>query len=289
MGKKPSNNPSKKQLETSGFTEPIPVPQEKPDIDFIQPPSMEQRKYGGKVCLIVPSYNGAFLGKNLPALMTLHDLGVVQTVIGGMSLICRARSWIATQLHPMFEQLIWVDSDILFTAEQVIALIEEPGDIVAGIYPKRAMNQGWAVTPIEETQIDYDHRPEPEPRDPKLGGYVRECGGVGFGFVRTASRIFPHIKAHHDLPTSPDGITPFFLPAINQEGKYIGEDYAFCLRAIQSGIRVWARGDIRVKHVGELEFDETTAGAPDPFCTHAWRGGKCVYCKWAPPPAMNFS
>jgi hypothetical protein len=258
-------------------------------VESENPKPLSERKYGGKIVLVIPSYASTVLGQNLPALTKLHDLGVALSCVGGQSLICRLRSWIATQFSEQFEQIVWVDSDIIFTAEDVIELIEEPGEIVSGLYPKRAMDQGWACTPVEDANFESSLDRTPPPDRVGLKGYVHECAGVGFGFVRTSSAIFPRIAEVNQLLKSPDGVTPFFLPALNMEGKYIGEDYAFCMRALAAGYRVWVRGDIIVTHRGEMDFTAETAGAPNPFCSHAWRASKCVYCGWQPPPAMGFS
>jgi hypothetical protein len=168
--------------------------------------------------------------------------------------IDRTRSEMATAvLDEGFDEVMWIDSDIVFEADDVARLRSHELPIAAGVYAKRGTG-GLAL----HLEADCHELRVGE------GGGLTTIRYVGFGFVLIRRQVFADVATTFALPScntkfgSP--VTPYFLPMVIEDAQaaggywYLGEDYAFCERARRAGHAVVVDSTIRLGHVGSYVY-----------------------------------
>lgn len=170
----------------------------------------------------------------------------------GDSLVSRSRNTITAHfLKSDCTDLLFIDTDIGFTPEQVHRLCQHDVDIVAGFYPKKGEGPvQWVCNGFET----------PSPIQPDG---LQKLRYMGTGFMRIRRRVFdqmigryPEIEfiadetkeKHHDfwgvgVYTYKDG-----------SKRYLSEDWMFCQRALDMGFDVFGDTQIMLRHVGKLTF-----------------------------------
>lgn len=202
-----------------------------------------------------------YVGHIVPAceqgLRELEARGYTVWRLPGHSDIARGRSMIATSaLHEGFDELLWVDSDMAFTADAAERLRAHDVTVVGAVYPQKG-RRGLCMNPLEL------------PSTLTFGptGGLAEVAHIGTGFLLTRRAAYEDVQRHHDLPRCGDdtpGIIPFFHSIVDgskETGfRYLSEDYSFCERARAAGHKVFADTSVRVGHVGSYEYLWEDAG-----------------------------
>lgn len=178
------------------------------------------------------------------AIPALDRAGIVHSLVAeiGCPYISCAR---AILLRKAFEAdtdaIVFLDHDVSFRPEDLVKLIEAPGDVVAGTYRFKKVEEEYmgALVDVE------DHRP-----------IVREDGcikadRVPAGFlkitrtaVETFKRCFPRL-----VFKDRDGCESVDL--FNHgahDGLWYGEDYAFCRNWVSIGGEIWLVPDLNIDH-----------------------------------------
>ena len=200
------------------------------------------------------------------SLLVLQQRGYPVRRIRGYAAIDQGRSQIATDaLAEGFEELLWVDSDVAFDANDVDKLRGHGLPITCGIYPKKGPRQLAAAMWPETKQLVFGQ-----------GGGLVDIRYAGFGFVHTRREVYAKIA--ESLPVCnlqfKRPIVPYFLPFLHEEQAdpsslsppaspliwYLGEDYAFCERALQAGFKIMADTTIRLWHIGSYPYGWEDAG-----------------------------
>jgi hypothetical protein len=191
------------------------------------------------------------------ALRELERRGYPVWRVRGYSAIDGARNQMASDaLAQGFDELMWIDSDVVFDPDDVDKLRRHDLPLVCGIYPKKSRRQ-FACSFLPETrQVSFGIK----------GGAI-EILYCGFGFTLTRRVVYETMQRQLHLPVcnqhfqSP--LVPYFGPLVAGEGEqawYLGEDYSFCERARRCGFRVMADTTIRLWHVGSYRFGWEDAG-----------------------------
>jgi hypothetical protein len=150
-----------------------------------------------------------------------------------------------------FEELMWIDSDIGFSADDIDRLRAHDHSIMCGIYPKRSLAELACHAKPGTTEIMFG----------EMGGVI-ELLYMGMGFSLIRREAFEAVQKTEALPTcetgSGVGFVPYFLPMVTQRenGKhwYLAEDFAFCERARRAGHAVFADTRIRLHHIGRYGY-----------------------------------
>lgn len=160
-----------------------------------------------------------------------------------------------------FDELMWIDSDIAFDAEDVARLRSSGHALIGGVYAKKGQ-PGFALHPAPgTTELVLGER-----GGPSLVKYV------GAGFLLTHRRVYADIERHYALPRC-NGfavpLVPYFLPMVIPEPTsgghwYLGEDYSFCERARQAGHPTHVETSIRLGHLGRYAYAWEDAGTTVP-------------------------
>jgi GT2 family glycosyltransferase len=136
-----------------------------------------------------------------------------------------------------YDKLMWIDSDIAFTPEDVLKLYRSDKEIISGCYllasgevvayPKML----YPAYGIDEIQ--------------KMSG-IQEVEGVGFGFLCISQGIFEQMTR------------PWFQQVMMEKEDtetgevftfpLLGEDLSWCERARRLGYKIWLDTDVKVIH-----------------------------------------
>jgi hypothetical protein len=210
----------------------------------------------------------------LMAAGTADGITITVELLGNDSLITRARNTlVATVLdNPDVTHLMFIDSDIGFSADQVGRMLRFDQDVVAGMYPLKIIHYDQAVMyrvaggePLETAQIRYVGAPHsPKEREERDGFITAEYAGTGFMLIKREAlermqAAYPETRytAAHNTGKPNPSINQYALfdCMIDPEtGEYLSEDYTFCKRWRAIGGDVWLDTQSRLSHIGPKEF-----------------------------------
>jgi len=182
------------------------------------------------------NYRDEFVESLLKTLTSDIQIGVQKALSG--PLISRARNLLAENFltSPVFTHMLFVDCDMVWDPDHVKKLIEADKPIVSGLYYGLNRETGEKFPTALMRWDDGSYRPLHRP--PKG---LKKVDGVGMGLTLIKREVLEALK--------PDAKTlwPFAETVI--DGRALGEDLTFCLRAKQEGFDTWVHGDARVGHV----------------------------------------
>jgi hypothetical protein len=240
-----------------------------------------------------PMYGGQCAGMftrsiaDLSALCTHYGIQVRFYFLFNESLITRARNYCADEfMRSGDSHMIFIDSDIGFNANDVIALLalqdpEDPEneyDVIAGPYPKKciswekikmAVDKGFAdenPQNLEKFVGDYVFNPAGGATEILLGQPV-EVLEAGTGFMMFRRRTFEkfaeaypqqlyrpdHVRTEH-FDGSREIMAYFDTPIDPESKRYLSEDYMFCQWSRRAGMKVWLCPWMQLQHVGMYVF-----------------------------------
>jgi len=202
---------------------------------------------------------------NLQRLLSSLDISFEWGFIGNESLIPRARNALVKMFLDRDEtHLLFIDSDIVFNPEDVISMLREDVDVIAGVYPKKGIN--WAgIENAVKKNIPLQFLPH-------YGNYffteaVREndltridmpveVTQIGTGFMLIKREVFTRLT--RITPTYKDengNLTyEFFSSQISENGYLLSEDYYFCNKFISIGGKIYAAPWVPLGHTGTHTF-----------------------------------
>jgi hypothetical protein len=203
------------------------------------------------------------------ALRELERRGYDVWRVPGFAAIDQARNQLATDaLAAGFDETMWIDSDIKFHPDDVTKLRAHELPISCAIYPKKGVRE-LAVHVLPGTEMVVFGQD---------GGLLEiKYAGTGFLLIRRAAYLA--IKEKLSLPECNRRfgrpMIPFFMPLIVPDELspwYLAEDFAFCERARQAGLKVMADSSIRLGHIGTHAFTWEDAGdSPKRFQSYRYR------------------
>jgi hypothetical protein len=254
-----------------------------------------QKLRHNKLFIATPMYGGMCAGmftrsmNDLTALCTRHDIPVQFYYLFNESLITRARNYCCDEfMRSDAQHLMFVDSDIGFDAKDVLALMalqaeDEKYDIIGGPYPKktiswekvkRAVDKGLAdedPSVLERFVGDYVFNPKTDQAQIPLD-QPTEVLEIGTGFMMISKRAMTKFRdAYPQYMYRPDHVRTehfdgsreimmYFQAEIEPTTKrYLSEDYWFCQRAHDIGLKTWICPWMSLQHVGTYIFGGSLA------------------------------
>lgn len=205
----------------------------------------------------IPTYNGYIHHTTLGGVAQAahfcggQKIGFTVQIIPHDAFVGRARNMLARLfLQSNFHELLFVDADIGFDIEGVIALCKAKPDIVMGLYrmkedgPNESMKLKFPAL-LEDPLI----RHASDPRLLKI-----QYGPAGFMRVRRS--VFEKMieKWPDDWYEDAHGKMHDFFPAGRIGNAFWGEDISFCQRAKECGFDLWAHQGIALTHHGEKSW-----------------------------------
>jgi len=243
-----------------------------------------------KIFVATPMYGGICGGQyckstaDLSGMSARYGMDVRFFYLFNESLITRARNYLVDEfLRSDCTHLMFIDSDIGFDPNDVIALsvIADPKsdkDIVCGPYPKkciawekivRAVDKGFAdkdPNNLEKYVGDYVFNPKEGTGSIALDEPVEVLeGGTGFMIIQRKAlekfaAAYPqygylpdHVRTEHFDGTRE--ILQYFQAEIDPKSKrYLSEDYWFCQKMWDIGVKTWLCPWMKLQHTGSYVF-----------------------------------
>jgi hypothetical protein len=227
--------------------------------------------YGG---LVAANYTLALLGTVMRLRPLLRRIDVA--MIANESLVTRARNTLAARFlaNPANTHLMFIDADVEWTPDAVLALLAADQDVVGGAYPMKTLNwpamaeaarRGGGTADLQRWSSVYVVNFETTPPPDQDLVPVRDLG-TGFLMIRrqVLERLAeahpelryvnpPQVQRERDVPAVAHALFDTMIEPAT--GLYLSEDYAFCRRWQAQGGRIWLDRRIRLAHVGTHRFD----------------------------------
>ena len=243
-----------------------------------------------------PMYGGACAGMfakscaDLSAICTQYGIPLQFYFLFNESLITRARNYCCDEFYRASAQhMMFIDSDIGFNPQDVIALMAlqanepEKYEIIGGPYPKKCISWEKIKLAVDKGIADED----PNVLEKFVGDYVFNPKGgqqsiridepvevleIGTGFMMITKDAFTkfnekypeylyrpdHVRTEHF-----DGsrkIMMYFQAEVDPKSeRYLSEDYWFCQKAQEAGLRTWFCPWMKLQHVGSYIFGGSLA------------------------------
>lgn len=209
-------------------------------------------------CVVLVPCGAPILPDCERGLRELESRGHPVRRVGGYSQIDQARNQMATDaLVEGFDELMWIDSDVVFRPEDVETLRRHGLPIACGIYPQKGPRVLACHALPGTATLTFGN-----------GGGPVEILYAGAGFLLVRREVFLAIQARLGLPVCNERfgrpMIPFFEPMSrpSEDGYWsLGEDYAFSERARRCGFPVVADTTIRLWHVGSFRYGWEDAGS----------------------------
>ena len=215
----------------------------------------------------IPSLSKSISIETYQSMMTLQwkmfsdGYPLVQIIIGGDPYLAKVRNKIATVFlknHPSATDLFFIDDDVGFPEEAAMRLIRSDKDVIAGIYPKK---DDIAQYPVE-MQVDMETKGLIRDGDLCLAAFVPT------GFLRIKRHVLEKMAAESQTYFDKDNtggdmeiFNIFEMGYSPADGKWWGEDYAFCQRWRNMGGEVWVDPNIPFTHRGSKIWEGNFSGA----------------------------
>jgi hypothetical protein len=241
-------------------------------------------------------YGGACAGMfarsiaDLSAICAQNGIPLQMYFLFNESLITRARNYCCDEfMRSPSQHLMFIDSDIGFNPQDVIALMAlqanepEKYDIIGGPYPKKCISWEKIKTAVDKGVADED----PNVLEKFVGDYVFNPKGgtqsiaigepcevleIGTGFMMvTKPAMAKFAEAYKQYMYKPDHvrteafdgsreIMQYFQAEIDPKSKrYLSEDYWFCQKAQEIGLKTWFCPWMKMQHVGTYIFGGSLA------------------------------
>jgi len=244
-----------------------------------------------KIFVATPMYggmaHGLYIKSSLDLQTTMNKYGIDTkfSFLFNESLITRARNYLVDEfLRSDHTHLLFIDSDIHYNPQDVLALLALDKDVIGGPYPKKSINWGNVA------QAARNHSEmEPKELEQLVGEYVfnvvkgtkqfqvtdpLEVMEIGTGFMLVKRDVFVRMekeypmiryKPDHVGQANFDGsryIHAYFDTVIDSKGsitdggsdRYLSEDYMFCQMWRKMGGQIYLCPWMKTQHIGTYAF-----------------------------------
>jgi hypothetical protein len=244
-----------------------------------------------KLFVATPMYGGMNHGLyaksclDLQTLMVRYGVDVKFSFLFNESLITRARNYLTDEfLRSDCTHMLFIDSDIHFNPQDVLALMALDKDVIGGPYPKKSVNWGnIAFAARKHTEMD------PRELEQLVGEYVfnvvkgtqqfsvtepLQVLEIGTGFMMIKRNVFEKLQTSYpQLRYKPDHIGQahfdgsryihaYFDTIIDTvdsatgggSDRYLSEDYMFCQLWRKIGGEIYLCPWMKTQHIGTYAF-----------------------------------
>lgn len=193
------------------------------------------------------------------------------------SLISRSRNTLVSKFMavPEFTHLLFIDADIGFESENVLKLLWHEKDVMTAAYPIKdirwptivdLVNKGESVENLLSKSLRYVVNPIKD----KSGSIEIDNGALkiydaGTGFMLIKKSVFvdmfktyPELKYQDDTGSLSDEEKKYtyalFNSYIDDDGRFLSEDYGFCRYLQKMGGSIWVDPTIELSHLGRIKY-----------------------------------
>jgi hypothetical protein len=244
-----------------------------------------------KLFVATPMYggmaHGLYMKSSLDLQTTMNKYGIETkfSFLFNESLITRARNYLVDEfLRSEYTHMLFIDSDINYNAQDVLALMALDKDVIGGPYPKKSINWNNVAAAARA-------HPDMEPRQLEnlVGDYVfnvvkgtkqftvtepLEVMEIGTGYMMVKREVFEKMeKQYPSIRYKPDHvgqanfdgtryIHAYFDTVIDSKDsitgggsdRYLSEDYMFCQMWRKMGGQIYLCPWMKTQHIGSYAF-----------------------------------
>lgn len=194
------------------------------------------------------------------------------------SLINRARNNLVAKFlaNPDFTHIFFIDVDLGFEHTDIVKLLWHDKDVITGCYPIKKIDWEKVVKMVNnnvpaEDLLKKATRFVVNPKPNNNGKIEIKDGALsiydaGTGFMCIKREVFTKlIAAHPELKYKDDTGSmskeesewtyAFFNSYIDDDKRFLSEDYGFCRYWEKIGGQVWVDPGVNIKHLGRLEYE----------------------------------
>lgn len=201
------------------------------------------------VFIAIPTYNHSIdytctyslISAGIALTLNKIDFGI--QFFPGDCYLDRIRNRIAsTFLDTHYERLLMIDADVGFQSNDLINFLSHDKLAICGLYPKKNEKKEWSSANIRQS------------------GDLLEVDWAATGFLMVHRDAFKAIEpwsveyAENNDPNRK--MRGFFDRGScdRSAGLRLGEDYSFCERLLQAGIKIYADHNMKLSHSGWYSF-----------------------------------
>jgi len=225
---------------------------------FIEKPKEPQKK---AICLCILTYNATIMTRTMTCLLQAltqcaeKGWGFTYILREADSMVARGRSLLASQflVNPNAancSDLVFVDTDLEWKANEFVRLCEHDVDIVGGAYP------------YKDDSGDFPLRWPADGLMEKNG--LWEVQAVTPGFLRISRRCLEKIAKDQPWLEFKDRFNPegqrswMFFDNLQRPSGVYDEGYIFAEHAHQAGFKVYLDPDLNLTHIGLRAYNHGT-------------------------------
>jgi hypothetical protein len=253
---------------------------------------VRERLKGTQLVVCTPCYGGMVNERYLQSMFTLvaacanYGVGLSLVTMANESLVTRARNELVNNFLALGDRathMMFIDADISFKATSVIEMLLANKDVVTGAYPLKEImwpsvqnllkeNPNASLEDIQKIAVPYVinvSKPDPKKVGQKesvtiVGGLI-EVWDAGTGFMLMKRDVllkmieaYPETKYYTDrdmtVPKEERVRHALFDTVIDEDGRYLSEDYTFCRRWQAIDGKIHLAVNVVLDHVGTHIF-----------------------------------
>lgn len=160
--------------------------------------------------------------------------------------------------------LLFVDSDLIFTPQDVERIASHDVPVVGGLYPIKSEGPlKWCGNTFPEAAVPHSAIPAPRlhGEQPTAPNGLQRVRYLGTGFLCIAREVIERIidedraeiEYTHDIPPHETRWNFWRMgvrPTDDARRRFLTEDWFFCQRCLELGIPVYADTKVRLRHIG---------------------------------------
>lgn len=220
-----------------------------------------------------------FMMSFMQAALYFKEIGLKYSVCTiSDSLINRARNNLVAKFmgNPDFTHFMFIDVDLQFDKEAVLKMLWHDKDIMTASYPIKEIN--WEKVKHAARELDYQpkdlleyatryvvHLTKPGETKLSVENGAIECYEAGTGFMLIKREVFYKMfKKYKKLQYKDDTGAlqgeeqkygyALFNSYVDDEGRFLSEDYGFCRYWQKIGGKVWVDPTINLTHFGRIKY-----------------------------------
>lgn len=208
------------------------------------------------IMIATPAYDGkvnityALSFANTLHLLQLHGVQVTPLITASGSLLVAERNRIVEAFwQSKCTHLLFIDSDLGWPHQAVLAMLDAKKDFVAGVYPARGDQHTFLFRPVLNSNGSI-----------VTDKHLLKMNYIPAGFMLITREAIGKMRDHfpelyyepkNKQVANPDPGYCLFDTEV-YEGEFWGEDFVFCRRAREAGIEIWVDPLIQFDHSGTI-------------------------------------
>ena len=213
----------------------------------------------------MPCYGGSMTTQCAISLLKLQKvIDFVYETVTFDSLVPRARNAIVSKfLQSDCDRLLFIDSDIVFEPWHVQSLIKEDYPVICGMYPKKYIDPVIVKNNLADGKVNVLENSSKLAinlmQDGIIENNVIELLDAPTGFMCIKKEVFHQLREHVesykiDIKAYSQILMYNFFDVGVKFGRYLSEDYWFCRKCQEHGIKIFGHIKVVLKHIGSYTY-----------------------------------